>query len=82
MTLGRTILHNQVPHALRSRAASVYQLSLFGGAPLGAWVSGMAIQTIGLSTTFITIASLTLAVSVIAAAGSPLWSLTTEEPND
>jgi hypothetical protein len=35
-----------------------------------------------LSTTFITIASLTLAVSVIAAAGSPLWSLTTEEPND
>jgi len=79
MTLGRTILHNQVPHALRSRAASVYQLSLFGGAPLGAWASGMAIQTVGLSTTFITIASLTLIVSLVAALRSPLWSLATEE---
>jgi predicted MFS family arabinose efflux permease len=82
MTLGRTILHNQVPHALRSRAASVYQLSLFGGAPLGAWASGMAIQTIGLSATFIVIAILTLAVSLIAATASPLWSLATEEPNN
>ena len=35
MTLGRTILHNQVPLSHRSRAASVYQLCLFGGAPLG-----------------------------------------------
>ena len=82
MTLGRTILHNQVPHALRSRAASVYQLSLFGGAPLGAWASGLAIQTIGLSATFIVIAILTLAVSLIAATASPLWSLATEEPNN
>jgi hypothetical protein len=82
MTLGRTILHNQVPHALRSRAASVYQLSLFGGAPLGAWASGVAIQAVGLSVTFIAIASLTLVVSLVAALRSPLWALDIEEPAD
>jgi MFS family permease len=75
MTLGRTILHNQVPHSHRSRAASVYQLCLFGGAPLGAWVCGYAIEHTGLAPTFAVIALLTLLVSVVAAAFSPLWSL-------
>jgi MFS family permease len=76
MTLGRTILHSQVSHQFRSRAASVYQLSLFGGAPLGAWFCGMAIEWVGLSSTFIVIACMTLLVSTIAALRSPLWSLT------
>ena len=75
MTLGRTILHSQVSHQLRSRAASVYQLSLFGGAPLGAWFCGMAIEWVGLSSTFIFIACMTLLVSAIAALKSPLWFL-------
>ena len=75
MTLGRTILHNQVPHSHRSRAASVYQLCLFGGAPLGAWFCGFAIEHVGLAPTFAVIAGLTLLVSVLAAAFSPLWSL-------
>ena len=75
MTLGRTILHNQVPHSHRSRAASVYQLCLFGGAPLGAWFCGFAIEHAGLAPTFTVIAGLTLLVSVLAAAFSPLWSL-------
>ena len=75
MTLGRTILHSQVEQSLRSRAASVYQLSLFSGAPLGAWICGLAIDTMGLSTTFIVIACLTLCVSVLAALASPLWHL-------
>ena len=79
MTLGRTILHNQVPHSHRSRAASVYQLCLFGGAPLGAWVCGYAIEHTGLAPTFAVIAILTLLVSVVAAAFSPLWSLKAKE---
>ena len=74
MTLGRTILHNQVPHSHRSRAASVYQLCLFAGAPLGAWACGVAIEQVGLAQTFTVIAGLTLVVSVIATM-SPLWSL-------
>ena len=80
MTLGRTILHNQVPHSHRSRAASVYQLCLFGGAPLGAWVCGYAIEHAGLTPTFAVIALLTLLVSIVAAAFSPLWSLKAKEP--
>ena len=80
MTLGRTLLHNQVPHELRSRASSVYQLCLFGGAPLGAWGSGFSIEAIGLSYTFISIAGLTLIVSV-AAFFSPLWTLAGRQHN-
>ncbi len=73
MTLGRTILHNQVPHELRSRAASVYQLCLFGGAPLGAWVCGMTIEGLGLSTAFYAIAGTTIVVSLWTVLRSPLW---------
>lgn len=75
MTLGRTILHSQVEQLLRSRAASVYQLCLFSGAPLGAWACGVAIEVLGLRTTFIAIAVVTLAVSLWAALASPLWHL-------
>lgn len=81
MTLGRTILHNQVPLSHRSRAASVYQLCLFGGAPLGAWVCGFAIEQVGLAQTFVVIAGLTLLVSVVAATLSPLWRLTPAKGN-
>ena len=75
MTLGRTILHNQISHAMRSRAASVYQLCLLAGAPLGAWVCGLTIEAIGLSSAFILIAAATLLVSILTAAFSPLWHL-------
>lgn len=73
MTLGRTILHNQVPHAVRSRAASVYQLCLFGGAPLGAWVCGITVESLGLSAAFVAVAASTLAVALLTALFSPLW---------
>lgn len=73
MTLGRTILHNQVPDAMRSRAASVYQLCLYGGAPLGAWVCGITVEWIGLRDAFFAIALITLLLSLITAMRSPLW---------
>lgn len=75
MTLGRTILHNQVPDKMRSRAASVYQLSLYGGAPLGALVCGLVVEWIGLSYTFFAIALVTLILSVVTALRSPLWHI-------
>ena len=75
MTLGRTILHNQVDHSMRSRAASVYQLCLLAGAPLGAWVCGVTIEYIGLSVTFVVIALCTLLASIATALFSPLWQL-------
>lgn len=73
MTLGRTILHNQVPHLVRSRAASVYQLCLFGGAPLGAWVCGLAVESLGLSTAFMAVAASSFTVALLTALFSPLW---------
>ena len=75
MTLGRTILHNQVAHSMRSRAASVYQLCLLAGAPLGAWVCGFTIENIGLSATFMVVALCTLVASIATALFSPLWQL-------
>ena len=73
MTLGRTILHNQVSDAMRSRAASVYQLCLYGGAPIGAWFCGMTVEWIGLRHAFFAIALMTLALSLVTALRSPLW---------
>ena len=73
MTLGRTILHNQVPHLVRSRAASVYQLCLFGGAPLGAWVCGIAVESLGLSAAFMAVAASSFTVALLTALFSPLW---------
>ncbi len=73
MTLGRTILHNQVDHAVRSRAASVYQLCLFGGAPLGAWVCGVTVEGLGLSSAFMAVAASTFTVALLTALFSPLW---------
>ena len=73
MTLGRTILHNEVPDNMRSRAASIYQLCLYGGAPLGALVCGITVEWIGLRDAFFAIAWVTLAISIITALRSPLW---------
>jgi predicted MFS family arabinose efflux permease len=42
--LGRTILQSQVPADYRGRVISVYQLMLFGFAPLGSLMAGFAIE--------------------------------------
>jgi MFS family permease len=73
MTLGRTILHNEVPDNMRSRAASIYQLCLYGGAPLGALVCGLTVEWIGLQNAFFAIALITLGLSILTALRSPLW---------
>lgn len=43
-TLGRGILHSQVLAEYRGRAISVYQLALFGCAPLGSLFAGVVIE--------------------------------------
>ena len=75
MTLGRTILHSQVPLVLRSRAASVYQLCLFGGAPLGAWVCGVTVESVGLTNAFLAVSAVTFTVAVLTTLFSPLWHI-------
>jgi MFS family permease len=80
MTLGRTILHNEVPDKMRSRAASIYQLCLYGGAPLGALFCGLTVEWIGLTDTFFAIATVTLILSIITAMHSPLWHVKSVQP--
>ncbi|MDB3926280.1 MFS transporter [Porticoccaceae bacterium] len=80
MTLGRTILHNEVPDNMRSRAASIYQLCLYGGAPLGALFCGLTVEWIGLTDTFFAIATVTLVLSIITAMYSPLWHVKSVQP--
>ena len=76
MALGRTIIHNHVALAFRSRAVSMYQLSLFGGTPLGAWLCGMAIDSFGFRDALSGVAFLTAVLAIVAARSSPLWVLT------
>jgi len=80
MTLGRTILHNQVPDNMRSRAASIYQLCLYGGAPLGALACGLTVEWIGLRDAFFAIAWITLGLSLITVLRSPLWHVQSVQP--
>ena len=78
MNLGRTILHNQVEQSYRARAASVYQLCLFGSTPLGAWLSGVVIGQVGLSQALIGFAAITVLFSLLIALVSPLWRVRSE----
>lgn len=48
MVLGRTMTHEMSPRSHRGRVVSVYQLALFGGAPVGAWVCGQVVHWIDL----------------------------------
>lgn len=72
-TLGRAMTHEEAPAALRSRVVSVYQLCLFGAAPLGAWLSGFAIEQVGLGTTLVILGGLTLTITSGSILFSGLW---------
>ncbi len=76
MALGRTIIHDNVALAFRARAVSMYQLSLFGGTPLGAWLCGIAIENFDFRLSLSSIAILTAVLAILAARRSPLWVLT------
>lgn len=47
MVLGRTLAHKMAPEDYLSRVVSVYQLALFGAAPLGAWLCGQLVAKVG-----------------------------------
>ena len=75
MALGRIIIHDHVVLAFRARAVSIYQLSLFGGTPLGAWMCGIAIENFDFLIALSSIAILTAILAIVAAWRSPLWGL-------
>ena len=73
MMLGRSMTHEASPQAYRARVVSVYQLALFGAAPIGAWLSGQTITAIGVLPAVGTLGAITILVAIIAMAFSDLW---------
>lgn len=47
-SLGRSLMQSQAPQSLRGRLLSIYQLALFGSAPLGAIAAGYGAEHFGL----------------------------------
>lgn len=72
-TLGRAMTHEEAPPEMRSRVVSVYQLCLFGGAPIGAWATGYAIDHFGLMPSLVALGVLTTLVTLANMAFSGLW---------
>lgn len=75
MTQGRTLIHQFAPSQVRSRVVSIYQLCLFGGAPIGAWFSGQMIEQLSLHTALIFYGVISLLVALPFVFLSPLWRL-------
>ncbi len=73
MMIGRSMTHEASPQPYRARVVSVYQLALFGAAPIGAWVSGHTISAIGVLPAIGTLGGLTVLAAVIAMLFSELW---------
>jgi len=79
MMLGRSLTHEESPQKYRARVVSVYQLSLFGAATVGAWLSGHAIAAVGVLTAIGTLGALTVVTALVAIKFSDLWQ---PLPND
>jgi MFS family permease len=73
MMLGRSMTHEESPQAYRARVVSVYQLALFGAAPIGAWVSGHTMGAIGVLPAIGALGVLTILVGIVAMLFSDLW---------
>ena len=80
MAVGRTILHNNISGSYRARALSIYQISLVGGTPLGAWLCGVLINNLGISTAFTLISIPSIIIAITMSLFSPLWKLRTTNP--
>ena len=73
MMLGRSMTHEASPQPYRARVVSVYQLALFGAAPIGAWFSGHTISAVGVLPAIGALGGLTILAAVIAILFSDLW---------
>ena len=79
IVVGRTILHNNISVSYRARALSIYQISLVGGTPLGAWLCGVLIHSLGINIAFVLISSITVILAIAVSLFSPLWELKTTD---
>lgn len=77
--LSRLVLQASVSDHFRGRTMAVYQLALFGMAPLGALLAGGLIQWQGMALTFKVIAGSSFALFVLSLLSRPLWGVAPSE---
>lgn len=75
MTLGRTMVHESAPLESRARVLSVYQLALFGAAPVGAWVCGLLIAWQDVLSGMLLVGAGTVLIGLWALTASKLWHI-------
>ncbi len=79
ISLGRVMTHAEAPESHRSRVVSIYQLALFGSAPIGAWLCGQMIGWWGVLEVFAVLGVCTVGVAC-AGVFSQLWRSRPERP--
>lgn len=74
-SLGKGLLQQQAPEAYRGRILSIYQLSLFGAAPLGALVCGYLVNSLGAWLLFQVVGYTSAAIFVVFCFSRPMWQV-------
>lgn len=72
ITLGRVLTHTEASTSRRARVISIYQLSFFGTAPIGAWLAGELISGLGVLVTLLILGVCTVLASMLGVF-SELW---------
>ncbi len=72
MVLGRTLTHEMTPRSYRGRVVSVYQLCLFGAAPVGAWTCGHLVEAVGVLPAIAVFGVLTVLIALLLLKAGPL----------
>ncbi len=79
ITLGRVLTHTEAPEAYRSRVISIYQLSFFGTAPIGAWLTGELVSSLDVLPALLILGVCTVVASSLGFF-SPLWHAAKSPP--
>ncbi len=78
-SLGRSLLQSQVDQHFRGRVSSVYQLALYGSAPLGALVSGYVVHYLSALQLLLVAGVLSLVVFAMLLTTKSLWQVSVVE---
>ncbi len=78
----RVTLQSMARPEQKGRFMSLYQVALFGMAPLGALVTGYAISVVPLAKLFIIMSAASVAVSILLMLGGALWKVEQPAPSE
>lgn len=74
-SLGKGLLQQQAPEQYRGRIVSIYQLALFGAAPIGALVCGYVVSYFGPWQLFMSAGVISVLVFVVYGFSRTLWAV-------